>query len=282
MSFSERMGLVQPRTVVQKDAIDGPLRARFWDIVRIFYLADSDEPGEVTYSPRSAAYRSIWMHFFELPGDEVPLYVGPANQTLKVLVMKEAWNRVYDFVEFVLTSCDTPASKADVVQTLNAVLDQHMSAYRFINDEFVPVTDEMQIVEIEKALASPLTGVRRHLSKSLGHLSDRDTPDIENSIKESVSAVESICSAIIGEKSTLGEALKKLKANGLVLHPALEKAWIAAYGYASDENGIRHAMQEDSSLKVADALYFVVTCSAFVTLLTQHAADLGIELRPVA
>lgn len=50
-------------------------------------------------------------------------------------------------------------------------------------------------------------------------MSDRQKPNYRNSIKESISAVESICKIITqDEKATLGKALKKIEN----LHPSLQ------------------------------------------------------------
>jgi len=65
--------------------------------------------------------------------------------------------------------------------------------------------------------------VRKHIDTALGFLCDRKSPDYRNSIKESISAVESLCMTLTGDsKSTLGDALKKLD---LKLHPALQKGF---------------------------------------------------------
>ncbi len=38
-TFSERMGIIKPRDVIQSESIDQPLMNRLWDIVRGGYLA---------------------------------------------------------------------------------------------------------------------------------------------------------------------------------------------------------------------------------------------------
>ena len=55
------------------------------------------------------------------------------------------------------------------------------------------------------------------MQKALELYSDRQKPDYENSVKESISSVESMCSIITGLSggaATLGNTLKKLKENG--------------------------------------------------------------------
>lgn len=49
------------------------------------------------------------------------------------------------------------------------------------------------------------------------------------------------------------------------LHGALRLAFEKLYGYASDANGIRHALMEESNLEQEDAVFMLVACSAFVS-----------------
>lgn len=58
-----------------------------------------------------------------------------------------------------------------------------------------------------------------------------------------------------------------LESDGRV-HPALKEAWVKLYGYTSDEGGLRHAMQEEPDIDFATVKYMVVSCAAFVNLLS--------------
>lgn len=280
-SFSERMGIVQPRDVIQKDSIDTALRNRLWDIVREGYLVT--EMAKVEETRLGSNYRVLWIDFWQRAGDTVPAWCDDAGQQVRAWFYAAAWNQVYDFVEFVIRRCERrhEITAERLVTVVNEALETNLSAYRWIEDEFAPINDEDQIKAIKQAIAHPLAGVRVHLSKALAHASDRTSPDVENSIKESVSAVESLCSAIVGKKATLGEAIKKLQANGIKIPGALEKGWLALYGYTSDADGIRHAAQAESDLTVADAMYFLVSCSAFVSLLTEKALEAGLSVSAV-
>ncbi|MFH1639453.1 MAG: hypothetical protein ABIB93_03970 [Chloroflexota bacterium] len=114
----------------------------------------------------------------------------------------------------------------------------------------------------------------------MGHLSDKTSPDYRNSIKESISAVEAICRAITGnDKATLGEALKIIQEQGkLNLHTALKQAFSNLYGYTSDAEGIRHALLDEPNLNSEDALFMLVSCSAFINYLGSKASKTGIQL----
>ncbi len=76
---------------------------------------------------------------------------------------------------------------------VNIVLEEEMSGYRFVDNYIAPIIDEVEIKEVEEALECRYTPVKRHLSNALELLSDRENPDYQNSIKESITAVE-VCS----------------------------------------------------------------------------------------
>src|SRR5690606_9806988 len=132
---------------------------------------------------------------------------------------------------------------------------------------------------LKNSLDNNFKGVHIHLSEALNKLSDKTNPDYRNSIKESISAVESVCQQITGDKnSELGKALKKLK-KILPIHGALEQGFIKIYGYTSDGDGIRHAMMNENNLDQEDALYMLISCSSFTNYLMTKVNKLGIEIK---
>ena len=152
---------------------------------------------------------------------------------------------------------------------INAVFKQEYVGYRFIDGEITPISDEIEVAEIEQSLDIEFQGCRVHFKKALSFLSDREKPDYKNCIKESISAVESICQIITeNNKATLGEALKLLTTKGITIHKAMEKAFSSLYGYTSDEGGIRHAEGLfESDVTFEEAKFMLVSCSAFVNYL---------------
>ncbi len=166
----------------------------------------------------------------------------------------------------------------------SSMLERELSGYRFIAGKIAPITSEQEISEvseIEEALASKdsLQPVAIHLQTALDLLSDRESPDYRNSIKESTSAVEAMCRLIAGSGATLGKALGEIRRQGKVdLHGALEDAFDKLYGYTSDEGGIRHSLLEEPDSDFEDAKFMLVACSAFINYLKVKASKAGIEL----
>lgn len=159
-------------------------------------------------------------------------------------------------------------------------METELSAYRFVDNIIVPITCEVEISEIEEALdaSKPLKAVNTHLRRSLELLADKKTPDYRNSIKESISAIESICKIIANDKkATLKQAFKKIESK-VKLHPALKKAFNNLYGYTSDAQGIRHALMDESKLDFEDAKFMLVSCSAFINYLITKASKASIKI----
>jgi len=146
-------------------------------------------------------------------------------------------------------------------------------------DQIAPITDKESIAAIERAQsAGALRGAEAHLQQALRLLSDRQQPDYRNSIKESICAIEAICRAVSrNSKATLGDALKAMGPK-VSLHPALSGAFDKLYGYTSDADGIRHALLDTPTLEQEDALFMLVSCSAFIDYLAAKCARAGIAL----
>ncbi|MDD7714371.1 MAG: hypothetical protein PUJ84_00405 [Mollicutes bacterium] len=157
----------------------------------------------------------------------------------------------------------------DCEQELNALFEEEFVGYRMVGHEITPITNEVEIDEIKTSLDIEFEGCKSHIKKGLSLLSDREKPDYKNSIKESISAVESICQIICkDDKATLGKALNKLEESGIKLHKSLKEAFSKLYGYTSDEGGIRHAEGLfESNVSFEDAKFCLVSCCAFVNYL---------------
>jgi hypothetical protein len=55
------------------------------------------------------------------------------------------------------------------------------------------------------------------------------------------------------------------------LHPALQKSFLALYGFTSDASGIRHSLLDEPNLTYVDAKFMLAACAAFVSYLRANA-----------
>lgn len=280
MRFSERLGFAKARDVIQTDEVDGPLRNSLWNVVQICVFAPLDKRTWASDLPEFRMIQALWLHFFKRPFDELTGYWPGEKATIREWFFGASWLQVYDFVEFIAQDLEGTGQQR-FIQIANSYLERELSGFRFIDRVLTRVTTEAEVESVETALAetSGLPGVRAHLSEALAKLGARSDPDYRNAIKESICAVEAMCQLLTEDpNATLGAAIKKLRAHGIEVHPALEKAWLALYGYTSDKGGIRHAMLDEPTLTQSDARYMLVSCSAFVSYLISLAASNNIPL----
>jgi AbiJ-like protein len=265
MPFSERMGLKPARAVMQLDDIDEPLRTALYNLL----YADTaarwyEEDGDYGIGREIGCH--IWTEYLRLPVDTFSDSPDNFATTLREYIGVRPWYEVYDLIEF-RASVRHPRLDENRV---NKVLERDMSGYRLRAGNIVQITDEVELSAIDDVLAATdkFKSARDHIREALAKLARRPNPDLRNAITEAVSAVESAARIVSGKpKATLADALKVLEKGGHV-HPALKESWLKLYGYTSDEHGLRHAMTQDPNIDFATAKYMVVSCCAFVNLLS--------------
>lgn len=281
MRFSERIGKKKVKCEIQVDSMDDDLRNSLWNmlVVHVFDHVSVMHSGSIG-DDWIDFFDRMWIDFFKRPRDNL-IY----GKKWFVTRIKEWWFvesdylAKYDFIEYI-GHTKGPHNQEGFVNDCNLILERELSAYRFVDNELSPITDKVEIAEIEEAIERAakhkFKGVRTHLESALAKLSDRKEPDYRNSIKESISAVESLCIIISKDpKASLGKALKLIE-YAVGLHPALKSGFSSIYGYTSDEGGIRHAMIGDNPCDFDDAKYMLVSCSAFLNYLIMKASKAGL------
>ncbi len=277
MKFSERKGLTPTREILQIKNIDKITRNRLWNVLSLTYWIIIKKVSYQQIDIKIFFYE-LWDQFFNLPVDTISKYWDESRQHLKDFFFKCKWFRVYDFLEFIYNNFPNFYKiDSSFEKRLNKVLTEELCAYRLIGEKIAEITSETEISEIKEAFKSPKP-IKIHLKSALEKLADRKEPDYRNSIKESISAVETICRMITNNpKATLGQALKIIE-NKINIHPALKIAFDKLYGYTSDEDGIRHCLMDESNLDFEDAKFMLVSCSAFINYLKEKASKVKIEL----
>lgn len=277
-SFSERIGITARKTI-QVRSMDNDLRNGLWNALTIHYwqLENGGNFKDLDFRLRELI-SGLWFACFKEPIDLIPYRWLEVYREIRKRFFDLPWDRVYDFIEFTAKSSYESINE-EFMKDCNLVLEREVSAYRFVGGKIVAMTSEEEIAEVERALVIPdsLRLVRDHLKRSLNLLSDRQTPDYRNSIKESISAVEALCNLIANSKgATLGQALKLVEKK-VPIHQALKSAFSSLYGYTSSAEGIRHALADEPNLKPEDAMFMLVSCSAFINYLVAKSSEAGIE-----
>lgn len=119
----------------------------------------------------------------------------------------------------------------------------HSNYYRLPSDIQYKIETRVNLIEIfNNILEQELSGYRI----------------IENQVVPITSDIEIVA---------INEALKEIEKN-FTIHTALKDAFNKIYGYTSDSSGIRHSLTEkDNVVSQEDAIFMLVTCSAFINYL---------------
>ncbi len=264
--FSERMGLAHTPTTLQVGTMNEELRNSLWNVLDVQIWSTKDFMNVQHGKPKIDFFsKYLWIDFCKLPADERPDFSPRKLKIIRDNFFAYEWHKVYDFIEYVVSFYN---DHAGLKNYLNLILHRELAGYCLIENKIVQITDEQEIAMLNEALKDTrFEGVSGHLKRALELMSDRQNPDYRNSIKESISAVEGIAKIIAGKpKATLTDAVNILEKNGK-LHTSLKKGWEALYNYTSDGDGIRHAMLDEPDLSVADAKYFLLSCTSFVNYL---------------
>lgn len=271
MSFAQRMGLKSVRSIIQKDGMDNDLRNGLWNATLEYCTMEKLGPEGF-----AALLRALWRDYFKWTADNISLITS--WKEVRKWYFECYWYEVYDFIEFLAGWLPNGRVRRDFINECDAILKRELSAYRFVGDVIAPLTSEEEIAAIEEALHIKMDTVAMHLTTALAHLSDKQDPDYRNSIKEAISAVETVAKKIdpTGNK-TLGPALDWVGKH-TVLHQDLKDGFKKLYGYTNDANGIRHALMSAPSLDQEDAKFMLVACSAFVNYLVAKAAKARLPL----
>lgn len=280
MSFSQRQGITPTQKIFQLKSIDNDLKNSLWSLVQMTYWDTYETPDTLYYidyiknSNREKLIVRLWLYHLKIPIDEIPTHFCDCLRQLRKHFFSAEWFQIYDFIEFVAEQGPSDLQNT-FIKNANDFLEQENSAYRFVNNKLTEITSEIEIVSIENAIENtgPFSGVKQHLESSLQLLSDRQNPDFRNSIKEAISAVESLCKTLTNDNdATLGKVLGKLERQK-GLHPALKSAFSSMYGYTSAADGIRHALMDKDTLTKADAKLMLVSCSAFTNYLIEALSE---------
>lgn len=275
-TFAQRKGLVPVEEVIQTSGMTAALRNSLWNVLDVALWSAKDFMYKQYGAPEIDGFsQALWMHFYKEPVDSRPsdIYNGgiKSGETLQIIREKffaAQWYEVYEFIEYVVGLYKRVNPRLSLATVLNAMLEKESSGYRIVEGLVADITSQQEIDMLGEAIRDTrFGGVAGHLQRALELLADRENPDYRNSIKESISAVESMARIVAeNQKAVLSDALKALERSGK-LHTALKDGFLKLYAYTSDEQGIRHAMMDEPNITNSDAKYFLMSCTAFVNYL---------------
>ena len=287
--FSDRNGIKPENIEIQLKDFDKRTRVQLQNMINNMYAKTYNYGLNEWDSEIQEFFRYVLGDIYAEPTDvQKRYYATDIFLIINNTINKDSYDEVLTVIEALVQYWDSYMQKwrpdyyieyygyvdSSLYEEANEVFEKEYIGYRFIDEKITPISDKYEVAAVNEALQNVYQPVREHISKANSLLADRENPDYENSIKESISAVEAICEIIVGESGTLGKLLTKLEQKGVYIHSALQLAYKNLYGYTSDASGIRHAKDlggKDSTFE--EAKYMLVACSAFVNYLIALNAD---------
>ena len=271
LTFSQRHGYEPMPEKLDLENLPKRARTLLWDVVYLYTLRRMDQNGNWKYRRQwEAIFEELSTGHYQLTLEEADtLDIVDAIHRCKRSIYDEPFNSVLDLVERIMRHRSCPAvfcddmasafSKAQLPYTV--VLGEHPT--------IVPAFSEEEGKAISAGLGytemAGLSGAHAHLKKAVEQIRRGEFRD---SVRESICAVESACQSLT--QKDLTTAVRALERDGMV-HPALGSAIRKLYGYASNEDGVRHALKESDQTNVRreEAAFMLSSCAAFCSYLVQ-------------
>jgi hypothetical protein len=205
--LSERLG-VRPLPQLRLDEVSERLRVGVWNAVHLTSEVDAD----VFYKCiTDIAHQLRW-----------PLNDHAGTSRIFLLHLKQwfltgakGWD-FYDSLDIVgcgVAPVYGESERDKYWDFWNGILEDDGAGYCFVKRQFVALTNETEIQEVEHAAESGVPMVARQVLDALKHLPPASDPNPRNAIKEAISAVEAALRHVTGEPSaTLAKALPTFEA----------------------------------------------------------------------
>jgi hypothetical protein len=261
--FSQRHGYTPIKMDIQLESMDDDLRRNLWDWVSISLGVDQKK--------RDMA---IHTQLFKRPLDELNHYSHAPDSfsfrsTLRSYYDAAQWYQIYDLIELSLEH-SSDFFREKYIEPFNQILENNLAGYRYIEGRITPITSPAQIATIEQAFddVAPVNfaPVHQHLKKALDFYSNRHKPDYANSVRESVTALESLVKLITGTDTVDMNKVKQL----LNLDDAkLASSIVSLWGYSNEKPGVRHARGDgdEKSPTASEALLVLSTSATLISYL---------------
>ena len=225
------------------------------------------------FGPWEEILGTLHIHFFLLPIDDFDRSIRVLHERYKSTLIDDlSFNRLFDLLQMIMRHRECPKLFIDnVAQTFRSCRLAYVVNTQKPVTIFPAVTEQegQGLIDAMRQLQSTeLFGAESHLRKAIDCINQSDWI---GGIRESIHAVESVARQLDPNASkTLGPALKSLEKQG-GLHPALKEAFSKLYGYTSDEQGIRHALLENTGSRPGEdeAVFMLSACAAFASYLSR-------------
>lgn len=274
LTFSQAYGYEELPAPLALEVLSEESRLELWNL--LFSHTSQWSGFEIDgYEYVRGAWRTIFLslhqYFLRQPIDTFDSrtqYILPVYK--KFILDALEFNQVFDLLLVIMRHPNCPE---DFTEEIAAIFQRCQLAY-FVDTNGPPAIfpaatqreGETISVSMQVLRDAGLNAAETHLRNAMECLNQNDWA---GSIRESIHAVESVARHIdSGQSNTLGAALNSLERHH-PLHPAFKRGISSLYGYTSDEEGIRHALVDNSESPAGrdEAIFMLGACASFASYL---------------
>ena len=267
VSFSQAQGYEPLPQPLQLEELSREARVGFWNAFYSTHTENAHMYGIA--SDWLNVLRSLHTDYFNDGLDSFDPHDQFIVHAYKSYFLESDFNKVFDLIIFMVRHPECPNR---FIGGVMATFMEHRLAYVFdyksltIYPATTPEEGKAIIEAVRQLDQDGLSGARQHLIEASTLINQRHWA---NSIKESISAVESVAREIAPGTRNLGSALNQLGHRGMLEHPSLRNGLEKLYEYTNEEGGIRHArLNEDASNVGQDeAVFMLGACASFASYL---------------
>jgi len=206
-----------------------------------------------------------------IPRDRGVYTEESASRAIEDLIMGCEWWQFHDICEVACASLSIEGVRAQLCAKINQLFAEEWLGFEFRNGlvEKIGVGFiDAQVKEARYLLKEPqFKGADEHFEKALKAINIRPDPDVENCIKDAVSAIESVGRILVSdEKHLLSDIIRDMSKEGIIPKP-LDEAIQKVYAYRGNEPGVAHGLVGDSKVTVDEAEFVLAMSAAIIIYL---------------
>lgn len=265
--FSKRYGLrPTPEGLMYEDV---PERARvgLYHIVGQFFATEG-------YSKRlySALYREICVAL-RIPSDRRIGWESQYSTAIERVIKDCEWWQFYDICEVIWLTLDSSYDRGEFSTQVNTLVREEQLGFELRDGKVEKVGSgfiDAKVKEARYLLKEPeFKGADEHFEKAIKALNMRPDPDVENCVKDAVSAIESVGRIIMkDEKALLSDIVKEMAKKGIIPKP-LDQVIQKIYAYRGSEPGVAHGLVGPSKVTIDEAEFVLAMAAAIIIYLVK-------------
>ncbi len=274
--FSKRYNLRPTPEGLMYEDVPNRARVGFYHIVEQ-YFDEWDKRAHLAYLE---LYKNICVAL-RIPRDRrVDAYFHASLEIEKLISNVNFW-QFYDICQVVwdtLSSSNFSRDQREFSEQVNMLFQEERLGFEMREGKVEKVGSGFIDAKIKEARyllkESEFKGADEHFEKAMKALNERPKPDVENCIKDSVAAIESVGRVIVGdEKALLSEIINKAVRSEVIPKP-LDQTFQKVYAYRGNEPGVAHGAVDASKVTEAEAELILAMSAAMIIYLVKKRSKL--------